>query len=51
MRLFQSWAVGALYLLTAGIAFVVKRGLMRHCPQCRHLLSNHARRRDGSFHD
>ena len=50
-RVVQGLAVGLLYLCTAGVAFVVKRGVMRHCPQCRHLLSRHARRADGSFRD
>ncbi|WP_245996935.1 hypothetical protein [Streptomyces armeniacus] len=51
MRLFQKWLVGLMYLVTVGIAYVIKRGLRSHCPQCNHLLSNHARRRDGSFAD
>lgn len=50
-RVGQKWMVGLLYLCTVGIAFVVKRGFMRHCPDCRHLLSNHLRRADGSFRD
>ncbi|AXK34914.1 hypothetical protein DVA86_21980 [Streptomyces armeniacus] len=51
VRLFQKWLVGLMYLVTVGIAYVIKRGLRSHCPQCNHLLSNHARRRDGSFAD
>lgn len=47
----QSLMVGLMHLCTAGISFLVKRGGMRHCPQCKHLLSNHARRSDGSFRD
>ncbi|MFG3256339.1 hypothetical protein [Streptomyces sp. NPDC048172] len=50
-RVAQKLAVGLLYLVTIGIAFLVKKGVMRHCPQCRHLLSGHARRADGSFRD
>ncbi|GEB48489.1 MULTISPECIES: hypothetical protein [Streptomyces] len=42
---------GLLYLCTLGIAYVVKRAFRRHCPQCEHLLSRHARRADGSFRD
>ncbi|MFI6344241.1 hypothetical protein [Streptomyces sp. NPDC050560] len=49
--MFQSLAVGLMYLCTVGIAYVIKKGLMRHCPQCAHLLRRHARRRDGSFVD
>ncbi|GGU52526.1 hypothetical protein GCM10010274_46820 [Streptomyces lavendofoliae] len=51
MKLGQDWMVGFLYLCTAFIAYMVKKGGMRHCPQCKHLLSNHARRADGSFRD
>ncbi|WP_244502605.1 hypothetical protein [Streptomyces oceani] len=47
----QKLATGVLYLCTIGVAFLVKRGVMRHCPQCHHLLSKHARRSDGSFRD
>ena len=47
----QDWSAGFLHLCTAGITFAVKRGGMKHCPQCKHLLGNHARRRDGSFVD
>ncbi|WP_326692107.1 MULTISPECIES: hypothetical protein [unclassified Streptomyces] len=50
-KLIQKTAVGLMYLCTVGIGYVVKRGLRRHCPQCGHLLSHHARRADGSFRD
>lgn len=50
-RMLQNWGAGFLHLCTAGISFAVKRGTMRHCPQCKHLLSNHQRRQDGSFRD
>jgi hypothetical protein len=50
-RMMQSLGAGFLHLCTCGISFLTKRGGMRHCPQCKHLLSNHARRRDGSFQD
>lgn len=50
-RMGQNWAVGFMHLMTAGISWAVKRGTMRHCPQCRHLMSRHQRRRDGSFID
>lgn len=50
-RMIQNWAVGFMHLCTAGISWVVKRGSMRHCPQCKHLLGGHARRADGSFAD
>jgi hypothetical protein len=45
------WAAAFLYLCTAGIAWVVKKSAAKHCPQCKHLLSNHQRRQDGSFRD
>ncbi|MFI6512378.1 hypothetical protein ACIBCT_32640 [Streptosporangium sp. NPDC050855] len=51
VRVGQRWMVGLLYLATVGVGFVVKRGFMRHCPTCRHLLSRHLRRADGSFRD
>lgn len=51
VRVTQDWTLGFLHLCTAGISFLVKRGLQKHCPQCKHLLSNHARRADGSFRD
>ncbi|MGW4974132.1 hypothetical protein ACWEP3_30365 [Streptomyces albidoflavus] len=38
-----------IYLCT--FAWLVKPVAMRNCPQCKHLLSNHERRRDGSFKD
>jgi hypothetical protein len=47
----QSFTAGFLHLCTCGISFAIKRGTMRHCPQCKHLLSNHQRRQDGSFRD
>lgn len=51
LRWIQWWLVATMYVLTIGIAFVMKRGLIRHCPQCKHILSNHDRRADGSFMD
>lgn len=33
------------------MAWLVKPVFMRNCPQCKHLLSNHQRRSDGSFRD
>ena len=50
-RWIQNWTVGFIHLCTAGISLLAKRGLSRHCPQCKHYLSNHQRRRDGSFQD
>lgn len=47
----QDWTVGLLHLCTVGISLAVKRGVSRHCPQCKHYLSNHQRRQDGSFQD
>ncbi|MGW4181252.1 hypothetical protein ACWEK2_03765 [Streptomyces albidoflavus] len=38
-----------IYLCT--FAWLVKPVVMRNCPQCKHLLSNHEQRRDGSFKD
>ncbi|MDJ1131317.1 hypothetical protein [Streptomyces iconiensis] len=47
----QAIVVGVLYLCTLGIAYLAKRAVRRHCPQCGHVLSRHARRADGSFRD
>lgn len=45
----QWWAVALLHVCTCGISYWVKRSFMRHCPQCRHLLSGHQRTADGAF--
>lgn len=50
-RMIQAWAVGFMHLCTVGISWAVKRGTMKHCPQCGHLLGRHQRRADGSFID
>ncbi|WP_245766635.1 hypothetical protein [Streptomyces colonosanans] len=50
-RLGQDWLVGFLHLMTCGISWVVKRGSMSHCPQCKHLRSRHQLRADGSYID
>lgn len=50
-RLGQNLGVGFMHLMTCGISMLVKRGAMRHCPQCRHLQPRHQRRPDGSFMD
>ncbi|MEV6315712.1 hypothetical protein [Streptomyces sp. NPDC051776] len=50
-RMGQDWVLASVYLCTVGLLFVVKRGVLRHCPQCKHLLSGHRRRIDGSFQD
>lgn len=47
----QWWAMAFVYVCTAGIAWLVKRGMMRGCPQCKHLMGSHQRRADGSFKD
>lgn len=47
----QSLAAGFGHLMTCGISLFVKRGMIRHCPQCKHILSRHQVRRDGSFMD
>jgi len=47
----QSLAAGFGHLMTCGISLFVKRGMIRHCPQCKHVLSRHQVRRDGSFMD
>ncbi|KAA6220181.1 hypothetical protein CP979_05165 [Streptomyces filamentosus] len=39
----------AVYLFC--FAWLVKPVFMRNCPQCKHLMGRHARRRDGSFQD
>ncbi|GAB2468085.1 hypothetical protein GCM10027187_40340 [Streptosporangium sandarakinum] len=48
-RMGQHMMVGFLYLTVVG--FLFKRGFMRHCPNCKHLLRRHLRRADGSFRD
>ncbi len=50
-RLFQNAAVGLMHVVTIGISYLIKKGFRRHCPQCKHLLSRHSRRADGSFRD
>jgi hypothetical protein len=47
----QNWGAGFLHLCTVGISWACKRAFAKHCPQCKHLLSNHQRRSDGSFRD
>lgn len=47
----QSLGVGFAHLMTCGISWVVKRGVLSHCPQCKHLRSRHQTRRDGSYLD
>lgn len=43
--------LGMVHLGTAGMSLVLKRAFARHCPGCKHLLSGHDRRADGSFMD
>ncbi|MEU0839334.1 hypothetical protein ABZ370_07660 [Streptomyces sp. NPDC005962] len=50
-RVLENAAVGLMHVCTIGISYLIKRGFRRHCPQCKHLLSRHARRADGSFRD
>lgn len=50
-RLGQDIGVGFMHLMTVWISMLVKRGVLRHCPQCKHLDSRHQRRADGSFMD
>ncbi len=50
-RMGQELGAGFAHLMTVGISLAVKRGTMRHCPQCKHLRSRHDRRADGSFMD
>jgi hypothetical protein len=50
-RLLQDWTVGFAHLCTAGMSWMVKRGVVSHCPQCKHLRSRHLTRRDGSYID
>ncbi|MET9445003.1 hypothetical protein [Streptomyces sp. NPDC006610] len=47
----QDWTLGFLHLCTAGMSWAVKRGVIRHCPQCKHLKSRHQYRADGSYID
>lgn len=49
MSLVGRMGQATLYLFT--MAWLVKPVFMRNCPQCKHLLGKHARRRDGSFQD
>lgn len=51
VRMAQDWTVGFGHLSTAGVSWAVKRGFWKHCPDCKHLLSRHQRRADGSFID
>lgn len=51
LKWLQDWMVGLLHISTAGMSLLVKRASARHCPQCKHVLSRHERRRDGSFID
>jgi hypothetical protein len=51
VKLGQDWTLGFVHIMSCGISWVIKRGAMRNCPQCKHLLSNHQRRQDGSFRD
>lgn len=45
------WAMALLYFSTCGLAALVKKGMMRGCPRCGHLLGRHQRRADGGFVD
>lgn len=45
------WLLTFVYLGLLWIPWMIKRGTMRHCPTCRHLLSRHLRRADRSFMD
>lgn len=38
-----------LYLFT--LAWLVKPVFLKNCPQCKHMMGRHQRRRDGSFQD
>lgn len=39
------------FLYVMSCVWLVKRLVMRNCPQCGHLMGGHARRKDGSFQD
>ncbi|GAA1977516.1 hypothetical protein GCM10009738_64780 [Kitasatospora viridis] len=41
-----STAIGLIHISTAGISWVVKRAVAKHCPNCRHMLSSHQQRPD-----
>jgi hypothetical protein len=43
------WGLQSLYLIT--LAWLIKPVFMRNCPQCKHMMRRHMRRRDGSFQD
>lgn len=47
----QWWIIAFANLMTIGIFALVKKGTMKGCPQCGHLVSRHHRRADGSYHD
>lgn len=49
LRMMQNLACGMMHLTI--ISFMIKRGFMRHCPQCKHLKSRHEYRADGSYKD
>ncbi|WP_435209582.1 hypothetical protein [Streptomyces sp. bgisy034] len=38
-----------LYLVT--LAWLIKPVFLKNCPQCKHMMGRHRRRRDGSFQD
>ncbi|GAB2718188.1 hypothetical protein GCM10027072_08720 [Streptomyces bullii] len=38
-----------LYLFT--LSWLVKPVFLKNCPQCKHMMGRHQRRRDGSFQD
>jgi hypothetical protein len=40
-----------MHFFSMGISYLIKKGTMRHCPQCDHLVKSHQRREDGSFID
>jgi len=50
-RLGLNLGVGTLHVFTLGISRMIKRGALRHCPQCEHLRSRHQMRADGSYID
>jgi len=51
LKWIQDMGLGLLHWSTAGVSLLVKRACARHCPGCKHLLSGHAVRADGSFMD
>lgn len=49
MPLLTRWGLQLVYLMS--MLWLVKRVVLRCCPECHHVMWRHQRRRDGSFMD